>query len=250
MDDDDYYPPERIEHAVEMLQKNPKALCAGSSELYIYFKHIEKMYQFGPYGPNHATAGTFAFRKELLSITHYNNDACLAEEKEFLHNYSIPFIQLNPLKTILVFSHNQNTFDKKKLLNNINPTYVKESNKTIDMFITQPHEEEIKDFFVNQIDELLKNYAPGEPNMKPDVLKQMKELEIQRKKIEEEQLAKMNQMKQVQTITTKNSDNDNVQLTIHDAVNIMNKQNKEIIELKKKINELEIQMKNKSDEQN
>ena len=60
----------------------------------------------------------------------------------------------------------------------------------------------------------------------------------------------MNQMKQVQTITTKNSDNDNVQLTIHDAVNIMNKQNKEIIELKKKINELEIQMKNKSDEQN
>ena len=30
----------------------------------------------------------------------------------------------------------------------------------------------------------------------------------------------------------------------------MNKQNKEIIELKKKINELEIQMKNKSDEQN
>ncbi len=232
-----------------MLQKNPKALCAGSSELYIYFKHIEKMYQFGPYGPNHATAGTFAFRKELLSITHYNNDACLAEEKEFLHNYSIPFIQLNPLKTILVFSHNQNTFDKKKLLNNINPTYVKESNKTIDMFITQTHEEDIKDFFMNQIDETLKNYAPGEPNMKPDVLIQMKELEIQRKKIEEEQLAKMNQMKQVQTITTKNSENENVQLTIHDAVNIMNKQNKEIIELKNKIKELELQIKNK-DEQN
>ena len=51
-----------------MLQKNPKALCAGSSELYIYFKHIEKMYQFGPYGPNHATAGTFAFKKELLNL--------------------------------------------------------------------------------------------------------------------------------------------------------------------------------------
>jgi hypothetical protein len=24
------------------------------------------MYKFGPYGPNHATAATFAFRKELL----------------------------------------------------------------------------------------------------------------------------------------------------------------------------------------
>jgi glycosyltransferase involved in cell wall biosynthesis len=29
MDDDDYYPPERVEHAVDMLTKNPQALCAG-----------------------------------------------------------------------------------------------------------------------------------------------------------------------------------------------------------------------------
>ena len=245
MDDDDYYPPERIEHAVEILQKNPKALCAGSSELYIYFKHIQKMYQFGPYGPNHATAGTFAFRKELLNITKYNDDACLAEEKEFLHNYSIPFVQLDPLKTILVFSHNQNTFDKKKLLENINPTYVKESSKTIKLFIKYDYEEHIKDFFVNTIDDKLKDYAPGEPNMKPDVLEQMKVLEEQRRKMEEEQLAKMNQMKQVQSITTKNSNNESVQLSIHDAVNIMNKQNKEIIELKKKVKELEEQLKNR-----
>ena len=31
MDDDDYYPPERVSHAVETLKENPKALCAGSS---------------------------------------------------------------------------------------------------------------------------------------------------------------------------------------------------------------------------
>jgi len=245
MDDDDYYPPERIEHAVDMLQKHPKALCAGSSELYIYFKHVQKMYQFGPYGPNHATAGTFAFRKELLSMTHYNNDACLAEEKEFLHNYNIPFIQLDPLRTILVFSHNQNTFDKKKLLEHINPTYVKESNKEIKLFIKYDYEDDIKDFFVNMIDDKLKDYAPGEPTMKPDVLEQMKVLEEQRRKMEEEQLTKINQMKQVQSITTKNTNNESVQLSIHDAVNIMNKQNKEIIELKKKVKELEEQLKNR-----
>ena len=34
----------------------------------------------GPYGPNHSTAGTFAFKK-LLNITKYNEDACLAEKK-------------------------------------------------------------------------------------------------------------------------------------------------------------------------
>ena len=42
------------------------------------------MFQFGPYGPNHATAGTFAFKKELLQITRYEDDAKLAEEKQFL----------------------------------------------------------------------------------------------------------------------------------------------------------------------
>jgi len=71
MDDDDYYPRTRISHAVESLQKNPNALCAGSSEMYIYFKHIHKMYKFGPYGPSHSTAATFAFRKELLEQTRY-----------------------------------------------------------------------------------------------------------------------------------------------------------------------------------
>ena len=61
------------------------------------------MYQAGPYGPNHATAGTFAFRVELLKKTKYNENASLAEEKEFLKDYTIPFVQLDPMKTILVF---------------------------------------------------------------------------------------------------------------------------------------------------
>ena len=71
MDDDDYYPPERISHAVERLTAEPAAMCAGASEIYIYFKHIQTMYQAGPYNKNHATAGTFAFRKELLETTKY-----------------------------------------------------------------------------------------------------------------------------------------------------------------------------------
>jgi len=66
MDDDDYYPPDRVNHAVNRLRSQPTALCAASSRLFIYYKHIQKIYQFGPYGPNHGTAGTFAFRKELL----------------------------------------------------------------------------------------------------------------------------------------------------------------------------------------
>ena len=40
--------------------------------------------QCGPYGEKHATAGTFAFKKELLNQTKYNDNAALGEEKEFL----------------------------------------------------------------------------------------------------------------------------------------------------------------------
>jgi hypothetical protein len=70
-----------------MLRTNPNAMCAGSSEMYIYFKHIQKMYQFGPYGPNHSTAATFAFRKELLKETSFEDNAAVAEERHFLKGY-------------------------------------------------------------------------------------------------------------------------------------------------------------------
>jgi len=179
MDDDDYYPPDRISHAVDTLLKNPTALCAGASEIYIFFKHINKMYQAGPYGPNHATAGTFAFRKELLTKTKYNEMASLAEEREFLQQYTIPFVQLDPLKTILVFSHIHNTYDKKKLLDNPHSMF-KESNKTVELFIKHSYEANIKKFFLNDIENLLEDYKCGDPIMKPDVIKQMKELEAER----------------------------------------------------------------------
>ena len=179
MDDDDYYPPTRVSHAVEKLNANPGALCAGSSEMYIYFKHIRKMYQFGPYGPYHATAATFAFRKEMLKEHKYNNNASLAEEKAFLKDYSVPFVQLDPLQTILVFSHEHNTFDKRKLLDNMNPQYVKETDKTIEMFI---RDGDMRDFYTNRIVGLLKKYEPGLPAMKPDVLKQIAEIDEERKK--------------------------------------------------------------------
>jgi hypothetical protein len=186
MDDDDYYPPERVEHAVDVLTKNKEALCAGSSEIYIYFKHVKKMIKCGPYGPNHATAGTFAFRAELLKQTKYEETASLAEEKHFLKNYTIPFVQLDPMKTILVFSHEHNTFDKRRLFDNPHPDYFKESPKSVADFIRKPSESHIKRFFMEEIDELLKPYKPGEPSSKPDVLKQIKEIEAERAKMAEQ----------------------------------------------------------------
>jgi glycosyltransferase involved in cell wall biosynthesis len=177
MDDDDYYPPDRISHAVEKLTSSPNALCAGSSEMYIYFKHIKKMYQCGPYGPNHATAGTFAFKKELLLITGYDDEQSLAEEKHFLKNYTIPMVQLDPKKVILVCAHNQNTFDKRTLLENPNPRTTHFTTLKIKDFIKNSN---LRHFFKVQMHEDLRSYAPGDPSMKPDVIQHMNKLKKER----------------------------------------------------------------------
>jgi len=187
MDDDDYYPPERISHAVERLTSNPKALCAGSSAMFIYFKHINKMYQFGPYGPNHSTAATFAFKRELLKITKFDESSCVAEEKNFLKDYTIPFVQLDSKKSILVFSHNHNSFDKKQLLEQGPNPFVNQSNvKPADM-IKEP---EILKFFMEDIDQLLDAYDPGKPEHKPDVSKQLQEMKEKRENMIKEQIQK------------------------------------------------------------
>jgi len=184
MDDDDYYPPERVRHAVDMLRTS-KSLCAGSSEMLIYFKHINKMLKFGPYGPYHATAATFAFKKELLKITKYDEDAALAEEKKFLKDYTIPMVQLDSKKTILVFSHNHNSFDKKTLLERA-PYPNKTINYTDITVDDMVKEDEIKKFFLEDIDDILDKYEPGKPENKQDVLKQIDEISAKRDKMKDD----------------------------------------------------------------
>ena len=145
-DDDDYYPPERVATAVRFLRGNKEALAAGSSRLHIYFKHIDKIYEFGPYGPRHSTAGTFALKREILDITRYDDEANMAEEKQFLKNYTIPFVQLPAEKTILVCSHDENTFDKKKLLDKGPNKFMRETNMKIKKSIKN---KELLEFYKN-----------------------------------------------------------------------------------------------------
>jgi hypothetical protein len=197
MDDDDYYPPERVSHAVATLLDHRKRKTgiklAGSSEMCIYFKSGERsakhcaphpsssegcgqMVQFGPYGPNHATAATFAFWKELLTDMNlaYDETACLAEERAFLRGYTVPMAQLDPMKVILVFSHEHNTFDKRTLLANLGKpnSGMRVSAKTVTDFIQEP---DLLQFYMRDVDAALCAYDHGHPSMKPDVLEQIRE---------------------------------------------------------------------------
>jgi glycosyltransferase involved in cell wall biosynthesis len=207
MDDDDYYPPDRVSHAVATLLDHRKRKTgiklAGSSEMCIYFKSGERssphpssepfpldpsdpsdppnprsgqMVQFGPYGPNHATAATFAFWKELLTDLNlaYDETACLAEERAFLRGYTVPMAQLDPMKVILVFSHEHNTFDKRTLLVNLGKpnSGMRVSAKAVADFVKEP---DLLRFYMHDVDAALCAYDPGHPSMKPDVIQQIRE---------------------------------------------------------------------------
>lgn len=250
MDDDDYYPPERVEHAVTTLMANKEALCAGSSEMYILFKLDDptlvsntqakktvKMYQCGPYGPNHATAGTFAFKSRLLDDTKYEDHAALAEEKAFLKNYTVPFVQLDPMKTILVFSHNHNTFDKRKMLEHADPNVIRESQKTVDDFLkTHPKKDKIKQFFMEDIETLLRNYEPGDPKMKPDVLEQTRKIEELRRQMMQQQIQ---QQQQQPFLQMEHPGKPPVKMTMQQTVEFINQQHQEILALRQRVQELE-----------
>jgi glycosyltransferase involved in cell wall biosynthesis len=134
MDDDDYYHPDRVHHVVQKFGLNPSIQLAGSSEIYIYYSDNQKIYKFGPYGPNHCTNGTMAVRREY-ALTHlYDETVKNAEERSFLEAYKHPMIQLDPFKVMLVISHTENTYDKKKMRDQISP-FVSMTNFKIKEFI-------------------------------------------------------------------------------------------------------------------
>ena len=218
MDDDDFYPPERVSHAVDKLTHS-NALCAGSSELHIWFNTLNKMYRFGPYGPNHSTAGTFAFKRLLLKDTHYEDTAYLAEEKYFLKNYTVPFIQLDPLKTILVFSHEQNTFDKRKLIDVTNKM-CNESALQVKTFIKNI---ELQKFYMEDIQQLLTNYDPGDIKHKPEVIEEIKKKDIEREKHKS------------QTVSVKQPDGTDRVLTQHEIIEALKFKIDENIKLQKEL---------------
>ena len=172
MDDDDYYSPYRVEHAVQSLIQSDK-LCAGCNIMYVWYNKLHKMYQMGPYKKNHCTAASMAFKRQLLELSSYDENACLSEEKHFLKDYTIDLVELDPLKTILVFSHSHNTYDKTKLLNNPSPN-INITDKSVDDFIK---EDSLKIFFTDSIENMLSGYEVGLPKYKPDVLMQMLDME-------------------------------------------------------------------------
>jgi myosin heavy subunit len=109
---------------------------------------------------------------------------------------------------------------------NQDPRFFKESGKVVNNFIRQKREKPIKQFFMEDIDGLLNQYDFGKPEMKPDVLEQIKEIEANRAKQIEE--IKKKQMENGPIVLQK--DGQDIQLNNVQVVEIIKTQQTQIKE--------------------
>jgi glycosyltransferase involved in cell wall biosynthesis len=118
-DDDDYYPPDRVEYGIRRLEETGY-LIGGSSALPVYYPDIDNIYISGPfvnkiyYG--HATNGTLLYHVNFLENHRYLDTDTKAEEMHFLNNFKISLLQIPYEHVMLCIAHLSNTVDKYELL--------------------------------------------------------------------------------------------------------------------------------------
>ena len=224
-----------------MLQKNPNFLIAGSSEMHIYFDSRNSVFQCGPYKQYHSTAATFAFKKELLKQTSYDDEIALSEEQKFTKGYTIPLIQLDSVKSILVFSHKHNSLNKEKLLENPELTKTILSPYTVDTFIKDPI---LKQFYMHDMNTLLEQYEPGRPEHKPILLQQMKQMEENRAKRQEEHDTMIQNQQKIMSFfnPTNNQINKDIETIRNEYEKKLSDKNVLISELLKKVKQLTLEL--------
>lgn len=115
MDDDDYYPPTRVSHAVKTLQTS-SCKIAGCSPILMMDYITGKKFQFKKLLDFHSTNNCFAYKKSYLETNSYDKTKSFGEEQSFTKAFSEPLVQLDPSKTVVLSVHTKNTFNKRKIL--------------------------------------------------------------------------------------------------------------------------------------
>ncbi|QMJ02407.1 glycosyltransferase family 2 protein [Citrobacter freundii] len=115
MDDDDFYPADKITYTLAMMQRH-RALISGSDQIPIWYSHINRIFKTHRFGPQNILNGTFCYHRNYLKKHRYDDECNLSEEAGFTHNFTVNPLQLPGERTILCISHSQNTFDKDFVL--------------------------------------------------------------------------------------------------------------------------------------
>lgn len=120
MDDDDYYPSDKISYTIEMMQRH-RALISGSDQIPIWYSHINRLFKSRSFGPQNILNGTFCYHRNYLKKHRYDDECNLGEEEGFTNQFTVNPLQLPGERTIICISHSQNTFDKDFVLGSSEP---------------------------------------------------------------------------------------------------------------------------------
>ena len=132
MDDDDYYPKERVKHAVEQLEKS-EYLLAGCTDVYLYDYGWDKLYKCTGFHSYHSTNNVLAYKREYLINHRYDPGLSMGEEAGFTNYFTEPMVQLHARKSIIVSCHTSNTVDKRSFCSQT--IIVKEINNDVHKYI-------------------------------------------------------------------------------------------------------------------
>ena len=153
MDDDDYYPINRVEHCVSKLIKSPCKIAGCSANL-MYDYDFDILVQIKQVGQSHSINSCLAWKKEYLQNNSHDNEKEFGEESSFTKNFTEPMVQLDPFSTVIISSHSSNTFSKKKILiahlNQIETVIEKRIVKPIQKFIPQEILSRYKNIFISK----------------------------------------------------------------------------------------------------
>lgn len=115
-DDDDYYPPQRIEENIRALERNPSADISASSKMYLLLTRENVLMTTGPFHEKHGTAATFAIRSSYAKKHSFDNTKERGEEITFTKNWAANTVQVeNPENMLVVMGHSRNTVNKSDL---------------------------------------------------------------------------------------------------------------------------------------
>lgn len=120
MDDDDYYPSDKISYTIEMMLRH-RALISGSDQIPIWYSHINRIFETRSFGKRHILNGTFCYHRNYLKKHRYVDECNLGEEEGFTNKFTVEPLQLPGERTIICVSHSQNTFDKDFVLGSSEP---------------------------------------------------------------------------------------------------------------------------------
>jgi hypothetical protein len=115
IDDDDYYYPTRISHALKKLKKSKKELAACTST-FLLDDDLGVIVRLRGMHDRHGVNSTMAYTRKYALTHTYDVTKTFAEESSFTKGFSEPMEQLDGEHVYMQISHFGNTFSKKKIL--------------------------------------------------------------------------------------------------------------------------------------